>query len=239
MPSAPPDILVIIPAYNEEATIGRVIEDVRAHLPRAVIVDGSADATADRARALGAVVLQLPMNLGIGGAVQTGFLFAARGRYTHAMQIDGDGQHPASQAAALIDASLAGAADVVIGSRFLGGDTAAAGDQSTATRRIGIRLLSFVSRITSGVPIQDCTSGFRIYNRRAFAFLSERYPSDYPEVEAITLLASNGFRLAEVPVAMLDRQGGTSSITLSRAFYYMVKVTMASCISRFRPRHKG
>jgi hypothetical protein len=261
-----PDTLVIIPAFNEEATVGNVIEDVRAHLSGADIVvvdDGSTDATSERALALGAVVLRLPMNLGIGGAVQTGFMYAARHRYAYAIQIDADGQHPAAEAARLIEAMRAGKADVVIGSRFLGHDrdrsdpyTLRGGSQvprgreadrgaqmingrasrSSSTRRIGIRLLGFVNRITSGVSIHDCTSGFRVYNRRAFMFLSECYPSDYPEVEAITMLASNGFRLAEVPVTMRDRQGGTSSITFPHAFYYMIKVSMAACISRFRAR---
>jgi glycosyltransferase involved in cell wall biosynthesis len=226
-------VLAVIPAYNEEQTIAAVISEINEHLPDAKIIvidDSSTDTTLQAAEELGVAVIRLPINLGIGGAVQTGFLYAAQHGWDYVLQIDGDGQHPASEAHKILDIVTSGEADVAVGSRFL----ERGGSRSTASRRLGIRLLRYMSRMTSGVSIMDCTSGFRAYNRRAVAFLEDFYPSDYPEVETITRLARNGFRIAEVSVTMRERQGGRSSIKLTGALYYMVKVTLASFISRFR-----
>jgi glycosyltransferase involved in cell wall biosynthesis len=192
-----------------------------------VVDDRSTDDTTDRVRACGAGLLRLPFNLGIGGAVQTGFRYARRCGYRYAFQFDGDGQHPADEVARLLGPLRADEADVVIGSRFL----EKKGFQSTALRRIGIHLFQGLSRVTSAHRISDTTSGFRAYNARAFSFLADNYPSDYPEVEAITLLSRRGFRIVEVPVAMRERQGGVSSISTPRSLYYLVKVSLASLVS--------
>jgi hypothetical protein len=227
--------LAIVPAYNESESIADVVADLRANVPACDIVivdDHSTDDTSARVRASGAGLLRLPFNLGIGGAVQTGFRYARRRGYRYAFQFDGDGQHPADHVPRLLAPLERDGADVVIGSRFLEGK----GFQSTALRRVGIRVFEGLNRITSGCRITDTTSGFRAYNDRAISFLADNYPSDYPEVEAITLLARNGFRIVEVPVVMRDRQGGVSSIGTARSLYYMAKVTLAALISTGKRR---
>jgi glycosyltransferase involved in cell wall biosynthesis len=231
-------VLIIIPAHNEEAALPGVIADVRAHQPDADIVvvdDASTDNTARTAERLGARVLRLPLNLGIGGAVQTGFRFAREMRYAYALQVDGDGQHPAAAIGDLLERLRAEDADVAIGSRFISG----AGFQSTFLRRVGIAMFRVLSRVTTGRTVTDSTSGFRAYNAAAIRFLADTYPSDYPEVEAGISLSHNGFRILEVPVEMRERQGGRSSITMGRSAYYMVKVMLASLISKLKPTRRG
>jgi glycosyltransferase involved in cell wall biosynthesis len=211
---------------------------IRHHQPGVDIIvvdDGSTDATAKHATAAGAVVLVLPINLGIGGAVQTGFRYAHLHGYDRALQFDGDGQHPADAIQRLLDVIDSGAADAVIGSRFLEGQ----GFQSTWIRRVGIVGFQWLSRLITGERFSDCTSGFRAYNAPAIAFLADTYPSDYPEVESIVILKRNGFRITEVPVTMHERQGGRSSITLVRSIYYMIKVSLASLISNIKPVQRG
>lgn len=226
-------IVVIIPAYNEERNIGGVLREVRAAQPSAHVVvvnDGSTDDTKGVAEREGATVLELPINLGIGGAVQTGFLYADSQNYDIAIQIDGDGQHVPSYIGDLIEPIGQGKADVVIGSRFLD----RGGFKSTFFRRVGIYAFSLLNSILIGQKITDNTSGFRAYNRRAIRFLSTNYPYDYPEPEAVILLGRNNFKIAEVPVRMREREHGRSSITRFRTVYYMVKVVLASCIDVFR-----
>lgn len=228
-------VLIIIPAYNEEATLEGVIRDVRDHQPRADIVvvdDGSSDNTSGKALSLGAPLLRLPINLGIGGAVQTGFRYARRQGYDFALQVDGDGQHPAGQIADLLQPVRAGEADVVIGSRFLEDR----GYHGGLARRLGVWVFQILNRVVSRRRFSDSTSGFRAYNRRAIEFLADSYPSDYPEVESIVTLIRNRFRVTEIPVTMRERHGGRSSITFPRAIYYMVKVTLASLVSNLKPR---
>lgn len=230
----PSRILIIVPAFNEAASIEIVLRDIHTHQKDADIVvidDASADDTAAQAEAAGAAVLRLPINLGIGGAVQTGFRFARRRGYNYAVQVDGDGQHPAAAIQDLIDVVASGTADAAIGSRFLD----AKGFQSTPLRRIGIVLFQWLTRLTTGQRFTDATSGFRAYNAAAIGFLADTYPSDYPEVESVVILRRNRFRIAEVPVTMRERRGGRSSITLGRAVYYMVKVSLASLISNIKP----
>ena len=227
--------LLIIPAYNEELAIGDVIEDIKAHYPEADIVvvnDGSTDATEAVAKAHGAGVIDLPHNLGIGGAMQTGYKYAMDEGYDIAIQFDGDGQHRADQIERLVKPLLDGDADMVIGSRFLG----AKGYESTFSRLIGIKILSGVVSILSGRKITDSTSGFRAANRRVMKFFSTHYPEDYPEPEAIVLLHKAGFRMAEVPVLMRERQSGSSSITAVRSAYYMLKVLLAIMIDMIKVR---
>ncbi len=222
-------LCVIVPAYNEEENIASVITDIRKHQPQADIVvvnDGSSDRTEAVAHGAGATVLNLAVNLGIGGAVQTGFLHARDARYDFAVQLDGDGQHQASDISYLLEPLQAGDADVVIGSRFVRGD----GFQSSPTRRFGIRLISWVNRVLTGQLILDNTSGFRAYGRKAIIFLAENYPQDYPEPEAVVQLLRNGFRLSEVAVQMRARSGGSSSIKARHSVYYMAKVILSNII---------
>lgn len=226
MGEARPKILVIIPAYNEEETIGGVISSVRKEEPHAEIVvinDGSRDSTAPVALRLGVKVLSLPFNMGIGAAMQTGYRYAHLYGYDVAVQVDGDGQHPADQIKDLIGPIVKNRADLVVGSRFLGG-----GDYRPSLAR-GAGMVLF-SRLVSAIlkeKVTDTTSGFRAAGREAIEFFSRSYPDDYPEVEALVLLHKKGFTITEVPVRMAERTGGRSSITPLRSVYYMVKVLLA------------
>jgi glycosyltransferase involved in cell wall biosynthesis len=226
--------VAIVPALNEEHTITRVIDELRAFdagFDIVVIDDGSADLTADVAAARGAYVLRLPFNLGIGGAVQTGFKFAFEHGYDIAVRVDGDGQHDAAQLARILEPVLRGEADIVVGSRFAAGE---GGYQSSRSRRIGIRILAgVVSRIV-GQRVTDTTSGFQALNRDGIALFARDYPHDYPEVEATVMVFRHRLRLQEVPVAMRERGGGRSSITTLRSIYYMVKVLLAIFVGLFR-----
>ena len=227
-------VLAIVPAFNEQEAIAGTIRALRQQAPMLdvlIVNDGSRDATSAVARATGeATVVDLPCNLGIGGAVQTGFKYAERHGYDMAIQFDADGQHLASEIAALLAPLQAGEADVVLGSRFLGVKSF----QSTFMRRVGIYMFYLVNSWLIGQAITDNTSGFRAYNRRAIAFLAQHYPMDYPEPEAVILLKKNGFTLKEVPVAMQARQGGVSSINWLWSAYYMVKVMLAITVSSVR-----
>ena len=219
-------ILVIVPAYNEEGSIKGVNEDLRVNFPQGdllVVNDGSRDSTAEAAKALGVNVIDLPYNVGIGGAMQTGFLYALQEGYDAALQFDGDGQHHADQIEKILAPFLAGGADLVVGSRFL----SEGGFTSSVQRRIGSKILSFVVSTIVGNRITDTTSGFRVYSRKTLDFFSYVYPEDYPEVEAFILAHKKGLRIVEVPSEIGPRTGGKSSITFSQAFYYMVKVLLA------------
>ncbi len=219
-------ILVIVPALNEEKSIPGVIRDLKDQVPQADVVvvdDGSTDATTRIAREMGVKVLELPFNLGIGGAVQTGYLYAHQNGYDIAVQFDGDGQHIAAEVKKLIDPLVSGRADLSIGSRFL-----APGEyRAPFFRKMGIRIFSFVLSRILGVSVTDSTSGFRAANRRAIEFFSRSYPDDYPEVESLVLLHKMHMRMEEVAVTMRGRAGGRSSITPIRSVYYMTKVLMA------------
>ncbi len=228
--------IIIIPAYNESDTIAAVIDsldDLALELDILVINDGSEDDTAGRARAgKRAGVIDLACNLGIGGAVQTGFIYAAHHDFDIAVKFDGDGQHLASEIEVLLQALQVKEVDVVIGSRFL----TDGGFRSTFSRRLGIRLLELVNSFCLGRRLHDNTSGFRAYNRRAIEFLAENYPAiDYPEPEEVVLLARNGFNIVETAVAMAPRQGGNSSISPGRSLHYMAKVLLAILMTHLRP----
>jgi len=229
-------ILIIVPAFNEEKNIENVIVHLHRIVPKmdiAVINDGSRDKTSDHARTRGlAKVIDLPFNLGIGGAVQTGFLFARNHHYDIAIQYDGDGQHKAEEIQTLLAPLRQGKADVVIGSRFCENR---AGFKSSFSRRIGIKIFELVNWLIIRKQITDNTSGFRAYNRRAILFLSDNYPQDFPEPEAVILLGRNKFRLQEVFTEMVERQGGKSSIHGVKSAYYMVKVLLSLFISVLRP----
>ncbi len=212
----------------------RVIDELRAFDPGLDIVvvdDGSGDRTAEVAAAKGARVVRLPFNLGIGGAVQTGFRYAFENDYDLVVRVDGDGQHDPSQLARILEPVLAGDADIAVGSRFAEG---AGGYRSSRSRRVGIRVLAWtVSRIV-GQRVTDTTSGFQVLNRRGIALFARDYPHDYPEVEATVMVFRHRLRLCEVPVTMRERGGGRSSITALRSVYYMAKVLLAIFVGLFR-----
>ncbi len=225
-----PRVLIIIPAYNESENIGRVIGDIREHQPDVelvVINDCSSDDTEAVVIAAGETVLSLPYNLGIGGAVQTGLRYARDRGFDIALQVDGDGQHPASEIEKTIAPIVSGEADVVIGSRFLGEGEF----KSSFSRRIGIKIISLFNSILTGMKITDNTSGFRAYDKAAISFLADHYPQDYPEPVAVIELFRNGFRIREVPAVMREREAGTSSIGPLGSIYYMIKVIVANLIA--------
>ena len=226
--------VAIVPALNEERALPAVIDELRAFDPGLDIVvvdDGSTDGTAAVAAAKNVHVLRLPFNLGIGGAVQTGFRFAFENGYDLAVRVDGDGQHDPSQLGRLIAPVLAGEADIAVGSRFA---MDAAGYRSSRTRRVGIRLLAAVVSRIVGQRVTDTTSGFQALNRLGIALFARDYPHDYPEVEATVMVFRHRLRLMEVPVTMRERGGGRSSITTLRSIYYMVKVLLAIFVGLFR-----
>jgi len=226
-------IAAIIPAYNEADAVGTVVEELRNDAPSAtpiVVNDCSTDTTADVVRSTDAVLLSLPQNLGIGGAVQTGLKYARDNKFDIAVQIDGDGQHIAAEIEKIAAPIVDGQADVVIGSRFLDNKSF----RSTAARRVGINLISMVNSMLVGQKITDNTSGFRAFNRRAIEFLAVHYPQDYPEPVAVVELFRNRFRMVEVPVEMRERTSGESSIGSLSAIYYMIKVLTASIVAYTR-----
>ena len=226
-------LLLIIPAYNEEANILNTVAQIRRFQSTAmeqvtvdyiVINDGSTDRTEQVCRENGINCLSLIRNLGIGGAVQTGYMYAYQKGYDIAVQFDGDGQHDIRSLPDLIRPILSGQADFVVGSRFLEGNNTF---QSTFMRRLGIRNLSFLIRLVCRVRVMDVTSGYRAANRKVLRLLSRTYPVDYPEPETIVLLRKNGFRISEVSVNMFERTAGTSSIDFWKSIYYMIKVSFA------------
>jgi hypothetical protein len=238
----PPDLsqlrkLAIVPAYNEAGMVGRVVRDIRRQAPGfdvVVVDDGSTDATAAEAEAEGAVVIRHPFNLGIGGAVQSGYKYALAHDYDVAAQVDGDGQHKPAHLADLLAAlhTEADAADMVCGSRFRGDP----GYSVPIGRRIGNLIFSVVLTAITRQRITDPTSGFRMANRRGIELFARDYPHDYPEVEAILMLNAHRLRLHEVPVRMNARGFGRSSIDYPRSAYYMAKVLLAIFVGLFRRR---
>jgi hypothetical protein len=229
------NILVIVPAYNEEKNILRVIQDLAGIdlAPDILVVnDGSADGTSRAAKSTGMVqVVDLPKNLGIGGAVQTGFKYADRNGYEIAIQFDGDGQHIAAEIPKLLAALGARSANMVIGSRFLRRHE---GFRSTFVRRFGIRAFMVLNSLLIGQKITDNTSGFRAYDRKAIEFLARYYPVDYPEPEAVILLGKNGFGIVEEDARMRERLEGGSSISGVKSVYYMIKVMLAIFMTALR-----
>nr|WP_295975169.1 glycosyltransferase family 2 protein [uncultured Bacillus sp.] len=225
-------ILAIVPAYNEEQGIQFVAEQFRDmdNVDVLVINDCSRDKTSAICRELGLNVIDLPSNLGIGGAVQTGYKYAKLNGYDIAIQVDGDGQHNPAYIKELIKPIAEGNADLVIGSRYLKKD----GFQSTFTRRMGIQYFSFLIRLLHKKQITDPTSGFRASNRKVIELFSNRYPIDYPEPESIVFLLRNQYRIQEVPVLMNERKGGESSINAFKSVYYMIKVSLAILIDNLR-----
>lgn len=234
-------IFIIIPCYNEEGNIKDLLEEIKTlsqtssnHIFETIIVnDCSTDQTATEASNFeNTVVLNLPINLGIGGAVQTGIIYACNNNADYAVKVDGDGQHNPSEIMNLIKPLIQNEADISIGSRFI---TENNGFKSTFFRRLGIKILQFVCRILTGLKFTDPTSGYRAYNKKALEFMYENYPGfDYPEPEEIVLSTKKGLKIIEVPVKMRERKKGKSSISFYGSIYYMMKVILAMFVTSIR-----
>ncbi len=224
--------LVILPAYNETRSVAQVVTDLHDNLPDfdlLVVDDGSTDDTAKSVPAI-ATVLRLPFNLGIGGAMQTGYRYAAIHGYEIAVQVDADGQHPAAHVSRLVEHLERTGADMVIGSRFL----EPVGYRQALARRVGSLVLEALLVLFTRQRFTDCTSGFRVVNRRVIRAFAHWYPDDYPEPEVILLLCRSGFRINELKTSMNPRTSGRSSISLTRGLFYVVKVSVALMLDTFR-----
>lgn len=228
-------VLVIIPAYNEEENLGFLLKEMEKYTFDVVVVnDCSVDKTVNVCVEHGVKYIDLANNLGIGGAVQTGYQFAANHNYDIAIQIDGDGQHDPYYISELIKPIFENRADLVIGSRYL----AKEGFQSSTMRRIGIKHFSHLIRMLFRTKITDPTSGFRACNKSVIRFFAKQYPADYPEPETIVTLLRNKLRVIEIPVIMNSREYGISSINKFKAIYYMIKVSLAIFIDFLREDNK-
>ncbi|MDP3997117.1 MAG: glycosyltransferase family 2 protein [bacterium] len=228
-------ICIIVPAYNEEGFLAEVVGDIRKYCPEAQIVvvnDASSDSTKLVAWSQRVPVLDLPTNLGIGGAMQTGFLYAVRNGFDVAMQVDADGQHDPRFIPVLLEALGERGADMVIGSRFL----ERVGYRASFMRLFGIRFFAWLIGMMTNRRVYDATSGYRAYNKEALNFVAKYYPSDFPEPESIVIMLRNGFKIKEVPVVMKHRQAGTSSVRPLKGTYFVVSNAVAIIISAFKRR---
>ncbi len=230
-------VLIIIPCYNEAESLPKLAEELKQlaaiegyEIVPLVVNDCSKDPTAIVARTLQLKLIDLPNNLGIGGAVQSGIKYAQRHQFDYAVQMDGDGQHPPSELIKLLNAAAATKADVIIGSRFLEKD----GFQSTFLRRLGIQYFHFLNKLLTRKNIYDSTSGYRMLGKKAIDLACRYYPDDYPEPESLVFFSRAGLQVIEVPVVMRLRQGGVSSIRGFKTFEYMVKVTLSMIFSYIR-----
>lgn len=225
--------LIIIPAYNEEENIVNTVKDIKENakdFDYIVINDCSKDSTLEVCRKNGIRIIDLPINLGIGGAVQTGYLYALENGYDCAVQVDGDGQHEAKYLGMMAECMEREQLDMVIGSRFIENE----GFQSTGLRRFGIRFFTVLIKLLYGKRITDATSGMRMCNRKVMELFVKDYPRDYPEPETVARLLRHKMKVKEMPVIMRERSAGVSSISLGKSAYYMVKVSLAILIERLR-----
>ena len=223
--------LIIIPAYNESENIEKTIKDIQENAPDfdyIIINDCSTDNTLEILRKNHFNYLNLPVNLGIGGAVQSGYRYAYFHDYDMAVQFDGDGQHNASYLATMADKLTQSGADMVIGSRFIEKQ----GFQSSGIRRAGIKFFTGLIKLLTGKRITDPTSGMRIANRKLLKLFTDYYPKDYPEPESTVTVLAKGYKVEEIPVIMNEREGGVSSISMMSGIYYMIKVSIAILIAR-------
>jgi glycosyltransferase involved in cell wall biosynthesis len=224
-------VLVIVPAHDEEESLPRTVQEVRLKanpVDLLVVDDGSTDRTAEVARALGVPVVSLPVNLGVGGALQTGFRYALARGYQVGVQLDADGQHDPAYLEPLLAPVLAGQADVSIGSRYVTGNSSY---RAPAARRLGMIFFSWVVRVAVGRSIADTTSGFRAYGREVMRACLRDFPKDFPDAPLLIRLARQGFRMVEVPVEMRQREAGKSFYTLTKSLYYPYKCLLASVMA--------
>lgn len=235
-------VLVIIPAYNEEENILKTCQNLNKiknnkdyKLDYIVINDGSKDNTLNVCLENKLPVINLVHNLGIGGAVQTGYIYAMKNNYDIAIQFDGDGQHDASYINDLVMPIINGGSDMTIGSRYVSNLSEF---KSSKIRQLGIKILSFILKLTTHKKIYDITSGFRASNKDIIRFFVSDYPSDYPEPETVVAVIKRGYKVKEIPVKMHEREHGTSSITPIKSIYYMVKVSYAMVIRSIIERRK-
>ena len=231
--TSPPRVLVIIPAHNEEESLPGTLAEVRAKAPAVdilIVDDGSRDATSAVARAHGVPVVRHPVNLGVGGALQTGFRFAVEKGYDIGVQLDADGQHDPFYLGVLLEPVLEGRCDVSIGSRYV----TSTGYKAPLNRRMGMVLFSGVVKLASGRTITDTTSGFRAYTRKVMEVCQHDFPKDFPDAPLLITFARNGFRLLEVPVVMRERVAGQSFYTLGKQLYYPYKNLLASLMALIR-----
>lgn len=231
--------LVIIPCYNEEENLERVVENLRAAAPEAdylIVNDCSTDGSEALCREKGYHYLSLPINLGIGGGVQSGYLYAREHGYDVTVQMDGDGQHDPAYLRELIRPVAEGTLDMCIGSRFITKE----GFQTSFMRRLGINLIRAMIYSLCGVDVRDTTSGFRACGKELTAYFAENYAQDYPEPEAFVTAVQSGYRVGEVPVVMRERLAGKSSISPFKSVYYMLKVCISLVVLRITmERRKG
>lgn len=227
-------ILIVIPAYNEEGSIKKTVEELSSLDTKysiLVVNDGSKDSTLEKARETRAIVASLPYNLGIGGAVQTGFRYAKEKDYDVVVQFDGDGQHDASYIEKLAEPVLNGDVDLCIGSRFL---PPFSDYRSSFLRRIGINFFARLISFLTGNRVTDPTSGFRAFNKKMIRIFAHYYPHDFPEPEAISVASRYGMKVKEIPVKMRKRSAGNSSIRYLYTLYYMIKVTFAILLDKIK-----
>ena len=233
----PEKVLIVIPCYNEEDSLPLVLQKLELlqlpegyHLEVLVINDCSKDNTLQIAKIFQANVIDLPVNLGIGGAVQTGIIYARDNGFDIAVQMDGDGQHPAAELEKMLAAREETKANIVIGSRFLQNE----GFQSSFARRLGISYFHWLNRLLTGMHIYDSTSGFRLFDRAAIEIAAAHYPDEYPEPESLVTFSKAGLKIVEVPVVMSARLTGKSSINSFGSLYYCIKVSLAMLFSFIR-----
>ncbi|HEQ2249931.1 TPA: glycosyltransferase family 2 protein [Streptococcus pyogenes] len=225
--------LIIIPAYNESSNIVNTIRTIESDAPDfdyIIIDDCSTDNTLAICQKQGFNVISLPINLGIGGAVQTGYCYAQRCGYDVAVQVDGDGQHNPCYLEKMVEVLVQSSVNMVIGSRFITKE----GFQSSFARRIGIKYFTWLIALLTGKKITDATSGLRLIDRSLIERFANHYPDDYPEPETVVDVLVSHFKVKEIPVVMNERQGGVSSISLTKSVYYMIKVTLAILVVRLK-----
>lgn len=225
--------LIIIPAYNEEENIEKTVEAIlrdSSGFDYVIINDCSKDNTRKICEEKGYNIVNLPINLGIGGAVQTGYKYAVRNGYDMAVQVDGDGQHDPKFLEEMAEYLEKHGLDMVIGSRFIEKQ----GFQSSGLRRVGIRFFTGLIKVLTGATITDPTSGLRMVGKNVLRIFSEDYPKDYPEPESVVAILRRGMKVEEIPVVMREREGGVSSISMKKSVYYMIKVSLAIIIERIR-----
>lgn len=225
-------LVIIIPAYNEEALITTTIADIKKNIDADIIVvnDGSGDETADKARNAGANVLEHPFNLGYGAALQTGFMYALAHGYDYAVQIDADGQHDATFIHKVLEPVISGEVDIAIGSRFTSGNY-----RAPFLRRLGMVLFATITSLITGKKITDSTSGFQALNKKVMSFYASRtYPSDYPDADVIIMLHRKGYKFKEVPVVMYESSSKVSMHGGLRPLFYIFKMTLSIFVTLLR-----